>query len=143
MCLTAPGDVFSDVRVRQAMNFAIDRVGLCGMLNGTAKPALGFYPPEHPLFGKPALHYGYDPARAKDLLQRAGYGPNQRPKAKIMISTSGSGQMVPIQINEFLQQNFAAAGFDVDFDVVELGMMIMARRSRAKPDDVAWRRWDQ
>ena len=46
-----------------------------------------------------------------------------------MISTSGSGQMVPIQINEFLQQNFAAVGFDITFDVVEWGMMIMARRS--------------
>ncbi len=50
-----------------------------------------------------------------------------------MISTSGSGQMVPIPINEFLQQNFAAAGFDIDFDVVEWGTMIMARRSAPSP----------
>jgi ABC-type transport system substrate-binding protein len=47
-----------------------------------------------------------------------------------MISTSGSGQMVPIPINEFLQQNFNAVGLDVDFDVVEWGTMIMARRSQ-------------
>jgi peptide/nickel transport system substrate-binding protein len=40
----APGSIFNDVRVRQAMNFAIERDGLCGMLNGTAKPAYGFYP---------------------------------------------------------------------------------------------------
>jgi ABC-type transport system substrate-binding protein len=50
-----------------------------------------------------------------------------------MISTSGSGQMVPIQINEFLQQNFTAVGIDVDFDVVEWGMMIIARRSPPSP----------
>jgi peptide/nickel transport system substrate-binding protein len=37
--------------------------------------------------------------------------------------------MVPIPINEFLQQNFAAAGFDIDFDVVEWGTMLIARRS--------------
>jgi len=125
----APGLVFSDVRVRQALNFAIDRDGLCQMLNGTAKPAYGFYPPENPLFGQPKLRYGYDPERARELLRLAGYGPDHRPQAKIMISTSGSGQMVPIQINEFLQQNFTAVGIDVTFDVVEWGMMIMARRS--------------
>jgi peptide/nickel transport system substrate-binding protein len=121
--------VFSDARVRQALNFAIDRDGLCTMLNGTAKPAYGFYPPESQYFGQPKLRYGYDPERAKDLLRQAGYSANKKPKAKIMISTSGSGQMVPIPINEFLQQNFAAAGFDVDFDVVEWGTMLIARRS--------------
>jgi peptide/nickel transport system substrate-binding protein len=129
----APGSIFNDVRVRQAMNFAIDRDGLCGMLNGTAKPAYGFYPPEHPLFGTPRVRYGHDPDRARQLLQQAGYGPNKSAKAKIMISTSGSGQMVPIAINEFLQQNFAAAGLQIDFDVVEWGMMIMARRSPPSP----------
>ena len=125
----APGTVFSDVRVRQAMNFAIDRDGLCGMLNGTAKPAYGFYPPESPFFGNPKLRYKYDPERAKELLRQAGYGPDRHARAKIMISTSGSGQMVPIPINEFLQQNFTAVGIDVEFDVVEWGMMIVARRS--------------
>jgi peptide/nickel transport system substrate-binding protein len=129
----APGLVFSDPKVRQAMNFAIDRDGLCAMLNGTAKPAYGFFPPEHPLFGQPKLRYGYDPERARDLLHQAGYGPDRHAKAKIMISTSGSGQMVPIQINEFLQQNFTAVGIDIEFDVVEWGMMIMARRSPPSP----------
>jgi peptide/nickel transport system substrate-binding protein len=129
----APGGIFSDVRVRQAMNFAIDRDGLCGMLNGTAKPAYGFYPPEHPLFGNPKMRYGYDPHRARQLLQQAGYGPTKPARARIMISTSGSGQMVPIPINEFLQQNFAAVGIQIELDVVEWGMMIMARRSPPSP----------
>jgi ABC-type transport system substrate-binding protein len=130
-----PGTVFSDVRVRQAMNFAIDRDGLCAMLNNTAKPAYGFYNEESPIFGKPTMRYGYDPDRARALLAQAGYGPDKRAKAKIMISTSGSGQMVPLQINEFLQQNFKAAGIDVEFDVVEWGMMILARRG--SPDATA------
>jgi ABC-type transport system substrate-binding protein len=125
----APASVFSDVRVRQALNFAIDRDGLCTMLNGTAKPAYGFYPPESPFFGTPGLRYGYDPQRARDLLKQAGYGPDKPMRAKIMISTSGSGQMVPIPINEFLQQNFAAVGMDITFDVVEWGTMLVARRS--------------
>ena len=50
-------------------------------------------------------------------------------KAKIMISTSGSGQMMPIPMNEFMQQNFKAVGMDIDFDVVEWGTMLVAIRN--------------
>jgi peptide/nickel transport system substrate-binding protein len=129
----AAGTVFSDVRVRQALNFAIDREGLCKLINSTAVPAYGFYPPEHPLFGTPKLRYGYDPKRAIALLQEAGYGPGRRAKAKVMISTSGSGQMLPIPMNEFLQQNFSAVGIDIEFDVVDWGTMLVARRSPPSP----------
>jgi ABC-type transport system substrate-binding protein len=120
---------FKDVRVRQAINYAVDRQGLCDLLNGTAKPAAGLYPPEDPLFGKPVNHYKYDPDKAKALLKDAGYGPDKPVKAKIMISTSGSGQMVPLPMNEFMQQNFKAVGMDIDFDVVEWGTMLVAVRS--------------
>ncbi len=99
------------------------------MLNGTAKPAMGLYPPDDPLFGNPVNRYKYDPEKAKALLKEAGYGPNKPCKAKIMISTSGSGQMLPIPMNEFMQQNFNAVGIDIDFDVVEWGTMLVAVRS--------------
>ncbi len=124
---------FKDVRVRQAINYAIDREGLCELLNGTGKPARGLYPPEDPLFGTPKNHYNYDPDKAKALLEEAGYGPDKPMKAKIMISTSGSGQMVPIPMNEFMQENFKAVGMDIDFDVVEWGTMLVAVRARSEP----------
>jgi len=120
---------FHDVRVRQAMNYAVDRDGLCKLINGTAKPAIGLYPPDSPYFGNPKNRYTYDPARAKALLADAGYGPGKPMKAKIMISTSGSGQMVPIPMNEFMQQNFKAVGMEIDFNVVEWGTMLVAVRS--------------
>ena len=120
--------------MRQALNYAVDREGMCKMLNGTAKPAIGLYPPEHPIFGTPANRYTYDPERAKALLKDAGYGPDKPMKAKIMISTSGSGQMMPIPMNEFMQQNFIAVGIDIEFDVVEWGTMLVAiRNSPAAP----------
>ncbi|MFO1026724.1 MAG: ABC transporter substrate-binding protein [Acetobacteraceae bacterium] len=126
------GSAFKDVRVRQAINYAVDREGLCALLNGSAKPAAGLYPPGDPLFGNPKENYKYDPAKAKALLAAAGYGPNNPVKAKIMISTSGSGQMMPIPMNEFMQQNFKAVGMDIDFDVVEWGTMLVAVRSDPK-----------
>ena len=126
---TLPTSPFHDVRVRQAANYAIDREGLGKLLNGISKPAVGLYPPTDPLFGNPENHYTYDPEKAKALLKEAGYGPGKPLKAKIMISTSGSGQMQPIPMNEFLQQNFKAVGMDIDFDVVEWGTMLVAFRS--------------
>lgn len=46
-----------------------------------------------------------------------------------MISTSGSGQMLPLPMNEFLQQNLKECGFDVSFEVVEWGTMLVALRN--------------
>ena len=126
------GSPFKDERVRQAINYAVDRAGLCELLNGTAKPADGLYPADNPVFGTPKNHYEHDPAKAKALLKDAGYGPDKPMKAKIMISTSGSGQMVPIPMNEFMQQNFKAVGMDIDFDVVEWGTMLVAVRADPK-----------
>jgi peptide/nickel transport system substrate-binding protein len=52
---------FRDKLVRQAANYAVDRDGLVKLLNGTATPATGLYPVEHPVFGNPQNHYTYDP----------------------------------------------------------------------------------
>jgi peptide/nickel transport system substrate-binding protein len=46
-----------------------------------------------------------------------------------MISTSGSGQMMPLLMNEVLQQSMKAGGFDLDFEVVEWGAMLLGYRS--------------
>ena len=126
------GSPFKDQRVRQAINYAVDRAGLCDLLNGTAKPADGLYPADSPIFGAPLNRYKHDPEKARALLKDAGYGPDKPLKAKIMISTSGSGQMVPIPMNEFMQQNFRAVGMDIDFDVVEWGTMLVAVRADPK-----------
>ena len=42
--------------------------------------------------------------------------------------------MLPIPMNEFLQQNFAAVGMQIDFDVVEWGTMLVAIRSDPEGD---------
>jgi peptide/nickel transport system substrate-binding protein len=123
------GSPFKDERVRQALNYAIDRDAIVKFLNGTAKPAYGLYPPGNPYFGTPELRYGYDPAKAKALLKEAGYGPDHPVEAKIMISTAGSGQMLPEPMNEIIQQEVKPIGFDLHFDVVEWGTMLVAKRN--------------
>ena len=120
---------FRNVKVRQAVNYCIDRDGLVALLGGTAEPSVGFFKKGDPRFGNPKNAYKFDPATAKKLLAEAGYGPGKPAKAKIMISTSGSGQMLPLPMNEFLQQSMKQCGFDISFEVVEWGTMLVAFRA--------------
>jgi ABC-type transport system substrate-binding protein len=122
------GAPFADIRVRQAVNLAIDRDGLVKLLNGTAQPGLGMVYPSHPWYGTPNFKVRYDPSEAKRLLTEAGHGPANPLKLKIAISTSGSGQMQPLVMNEFVQQNLKDVGIDADFEVMEWMALLAASR---------------
>src|SRR5437868_1593950 len=126
----------SIVRVRQALNYCIDREGLVSLLNGTAEPSVGWLKTSDPDFGEPANRYKFDPAKGKALLAEAGYTPAKALSFKAMISNSGSGQMLPLPMNEFLQQNLKdACGVNVEFDVIEWQVLLTA--ARATPDSPA------
>jgi peptide/nickel transport system substrate-binding protein len=120
---------FKDVRVRQALNYCIDREGLVTLLNGTAEASVGWLKPKDAGFGNPANRYGFDPAKGKALLAEAGYTATRPLSFKVMISTSGSGQMLPLPMNEYLQDNLKqACGVDVEFDAVEWQVLLDAVR---------------
>src|SRR5260370_1113651 len=126
------GSPWNDVRVRKAANLAIDRDGLVELLSGLAIPAQGFMPPGHPWFGNPTFKLTHDVVEAKKLLAEAGYGPEKPLVTKILISSSGSGQMQPLPMNEFVQQNLAEVGIKVEFEVVEWNALINIWRAGAK-----------
>ena len=128
------GSPWTDVRVRKAANLAIDRAGMKMLLNGLMIPAQGFVTPGSQWFGKPKFEVKHDPAAAKKLLAEAGYGPQKPVRVKILISASGSGQMQPLPMNEYVQQNLAEVGIKVDFDVVEWNAMINMWRAGAKAE---------
>jgi peptide/nickel transport system substrate-binding protein len=66
---------FSDVRVRRAMNHAVNRERLIKLAGGLGVPARGIIPPAMP-WTNPSLHLpDYNPAKARELLREAGY-PN-------------------------------------------------------------------
>ena len=127
----APGSPWNDIRVRKAANLAIDREGMKELLAGLMIPAEGFMPPGHQWFGKPTFKVKYDQAEAKKLLAEAGYGPGKPLVVKVLISPSGSGQMQPLPMNEFVQQNLAEVGIKVEFEVVEWNQLINIWRAGA------------
>jgi ABC-type transport system substrate-binding protein len=114
------GSPWNDIRVRKAANLCVDREGLKdGLLAGLMVPATGTYEVGHPWRGKPTFEIKYDKPAAQKLMQEAGFGPNKKLTVKIQTSTSGSGQMLPLPMNEYLQQALAECYFDVQLDVIE------------------------
>src|SRR3979490_187144 len=97
------GSPWNDIRVRKAANLCIDREGLKdGLLAGLMVPATGTFEPGHPWRGKPTFEIKYDKPAAQKLMQEVGYGPNKKLTVKVQTSASGSGQMLPLPMNEYL-----------------------------------------
>jgi ABC-type transport system substrate-binding protein len=128
---TLPDSPFKDVRVRHAMNFAVDREGLCTLLGGTAIPAKGLVPPGHPWFGKPTVDVRYDPDLARKYLADAGYGPSNKCKVTFLISTAGSGQMQPLPMNEAIKESLEDVGFEVTLNAMDWESLRARRRAGA------------
>ena len=134
--LNLNGPPWNNKLVRQAANFAIDRQGLCkSLLNDTCMPAISDVYPGHPWFGNPKLRYEYNPQKAKELLKQAGY-EGKRIKTSVLISTSGSGQMLPLPMNEYVQENLRDVGIDLEIIPIEWNTLTLrARRGFRDPEN--------
>jgi ABC-type transport system substrate-binding protein len=62
---------FDDVKVRQALNYAIDKNRIVQLLNGRATVANQILPPLMPGYDKAYAGYDYNPDKAKQLLSEA------------------------------------------------------------------------
>ena len=66
--------ILKDVRVRQAIAYAIDRQPLIHyLMRDSARPAASVLPPESWAYDANVRQYPHDPARARQLLDAAGY----------------------------------------------------------------------
>lgn len=65
---------FTDRRIRQALNYAVDKEAIVKKLfRGITKPLNGPIPPSDFGYNPTLIPYPYDPAKAKALLAEAGY----------------------------------------------------------------------
>ena len=115
MNLTKP--VFKDVRVRQALNYAVNKEALVKVaFAGYADVAEGIAP----LSVDYAVKLGpwpYDPQKAKALLKEAGY-----PNGFEVELWSGYNHTTASKIIQFLQQQLAQVGIKVETKLLEPGV---------------------
>jgi peptide/nickel transport system substrate-binding protein len=121
---------FKHLKVRQAANYALNRPEVKAMLGGYALEGYTNVPPSTPYHGKPKVKYLYDPKKATALLKEAGCYPC---KITLAISTSGSGQMQPLPMNELVKSQLDAVGFETKLDVMDWNALLdVGRPGRAK-----------
>lgn len=114
---------FDNVEVRQALNYAIDRESLAhDILQDTATPLPQAVPEANFAYDKADDLYTYDPEKAKSMLAEAGY-PNGF-SFTLSFPTSGSGNMLPIPMNEALQSDLEKIGVKVELQPIEWAAML-------------------
>jgi peptide/nickel transport system substrate-binding protein len=108
----------SNKLVRQAINLAIDRKGMAkDLLKNTVNPAYDVQAPANDAYIKRTDVYTRDVTKAKTLLAEAGYPHGFT--TTMMTSVDGSGQIIPVPMAEYIQQNLAEIGIDMKIKSME------------------------
>lgn len=111
---------FDNVKVRQAVNMAINKERIVRILNGRATPANQPLPPLMPGYDKDYQGYKYDVAKAKAFLAEAGYADGFE---TVLFSTNTDPQP---RIAQSIQQDLAAIGIKAEVRALAQGNVIAA-----------------
>jgi len=103
---------FDNVKVRQAVNMAINKDRIVRIINGRATPASQVLPPLMPGYDQNYKGYAYDPEKAKALLAEAGF----KDGFSTQIYTSNTDPQP--RITQAIQQDLAAIGVKAEIKAV-------------------------
>jgi len=124
-----------DVRVRKALNYAIDKEKICkvvlqGMAFPLKSPVSEMLPGHYPVGA-----YPYDPKKAKELLKEAGF--DEKNKLKLELATPKGRYLMDYQTALAVQGMLKEVGVEVDVRPMEWGEYVnylFAGRENAKYD---------
>lgn len=109
--------ILKDVRVRRALSYAIDRRAIVDYLRrGLAVPATGLLPSQSWAYEPSLPSYEYDPAKARALLDEAGYPDpdGDGPAMRMHLTLKIQNLEFPRLQGAVIQQNLRAVGVDLD-----------------------------
>ncbi len=115
--------VLSHREIRQALAFATDRGALIRyLLDGQAKLAAGVLPPD-PWAAEPNVaRYPYDPARAEQVLDAAGF-PRKQDGVRLHLTLKCSTEEQARLIGAALQEQWRRAGIQLELRPLELATL--------------------
>ena len=130
-----------DVRVRQALNLAIDKKEIASIVLGDlVEPADGILPPNFPGYDESVRGYGFDPVRARQLLGESKYGDDLENIPPITITTPGSfGANVSLDMEVVLQMWERNLGITAEFQQTEFATFLKdLHKGRFQMFDIGW-----
>nr|WP_246225847.1 ABC transporter substrate-binding protein [Chelativorans xinjiangense] len=141
LILNMKEEPFKEKAARQAVNYAINKQALVeNVLQGTAEIAAGPTPPAFAWAYNEALEpYPYDPEKAKQLLEEAGYDGEE---VVFYVTEGGSGMLDPVAMGTAIQADLAAVGMNVKIETYEwntfLGEVNPGLEGKADMAEMAW-----
>ena len=111
---------FDNVKVRQALNMAVNKERIVQVINGRATPANQPLPPLMPGYAEDYKGYSYDPEGAKALLTEAGF-PDGFSTQLYANNTDPNPR-----IAQAIQQDLAAIGIDAELRTLAQSAVIAA-----------------
>ncbi len=114
MLLNNEDRVLRDARVRKAIAIALDRDAIiAAKFGGRAVPASGLLPPTHWAYEGNVTRYPHDLARAKALLDEAGYKPDAR-GVRLRLVYKTSADAFRVTIARVIAAQLAQVGIEVE-----------------------------
>ena len=112
---------FDDPKVRQALNYAIDKETISSeILAGLVVPATGILPPGFPGYNPDQRGYEYDPDKALQLLQESKYGDDLENMPRIILTHAASfGSSVGLDLEVILEMWRQHLGIEVEIQQTE------------------------
>lgn len=128
---------FDDPKVRQAFGMAIDKQRIVEVVLKNIVPAAnGILPPGMPGYSKDVQGLGFDPAKAKQLLQESKY---QGKLPRVVLTLSGQGQNVGPTIEATLEMWKQNLGVEVEVEQVETATFFQdVRRGKYQMWELGW-----
>lgn len=116
--------IVSDVKIRQAINQAIDREKIIKyVLSGLAVPANTMLPPSDTFYAKDLVKSSFNPEAAKKLLDEAGYkhpdGDTKKPRFALSYKTTTD--LTRIAIAKAIAADLKKIGIEVTVESLEWG----------------------
>ena len=133
---------FDSLAMRQAVNYAIDKESLVEqVLQGTATVADSPIPPAFAWAYNDDLEpYPYDPARARALIEEAGYGDGV--EVTFLVTEGGSGMLDPVAMGTAIQADLADVGIAARIETYEwntyLGLVNPGLEGKGAMAQMAW-----
>ena len=130
-----------DIKVRQALNLAIDKKEIATIVLGDqVVPAKGILPPGFPGFDESISGYEFDPERALRLLLESKYGDDLDNLPPITITTPGSfGANVSLDMEVILAMWERNLGIKTEFQQTEYATFLKdLNKRRFQMFDIGW-----